>query len=297
MNIKFVIGICFLISAIFVGYGLMCENQVSPDTYAKKYRETVNELRQNTDLDIVRVFEMRYAYYKEDLKSFQNIQLQILIILITSLLVIFFKTEKITIPILSLSLPSGIIFLVSYLGGLYLWVNYGLTLNSLIDSRMSLHYIVKEIQSTSPKIEIGYEHSLEHILADSSMIDNWFSHFFNIFEGNDISGLKRFSIDIIEILGLYGIYGIVIGLFLATLIAITFEFVSRKKLPKYVGIAMLTFLFAMIILSFLVFVFKMPYVTYWLAAIWGFAGFNLVVWVWKGQNLVKEINKPKTPGY
>ncbi len=168
--------------------------------------------------------------------------------------------------------------------------HFGLKLNSVIDSRLATHYLLEDLQFNSFSEKIDYRYSLEHVLSDSSIIDNFCIHFFDINKGNNLSTnpFKNFLIRTLTYFGLYGIYGFLIGLFLATQIVACTEYIRIKKINNTVAILMSSFLLLMLCASSLTFGVKMPFVLIWIGAIWGWTSICIAIWKWNSLSVISK---------
>lgn len=295
--------LCFIVSLVtavlcfFVG--IRAQTEGHPDTHPKTYSERIkSEVPLKADfnndiLDLRDLFDIKYAYYQEQVANLKSIQFNILILIVAGLLIIVFKTRNIKIPWFDTEVPNGLLYLLLFLGGIYTWVNFGLTLNTVVDTRLALHNIVLELERTSSNT-VTYVYSLEHVLSDSNFIDNFCIHYFEIFENNGWDGSKKGLVEALTYFGLYGIYAYILGLFVATTLVSTTEYIRIKNINKGVARLMMTFGFIMLLLSSVVFLVKMPFIGVWVGAIWLWATIGIGVWKWHWYTLVdKRYNTTK----
>lgn len=245
---------------------------------SKKYKEDFKEIYidpqftidKEKGLTIKTLFDLKYDHYLNVSTSLGSIQKGIIIILMLSLMVLIFGAKK--IPFLGFTIPDTLIYIVAYFGGLYLLANFGLTFNALIENRLSLHAYVDQLEKASGGIH--YKNSIRHLLSDSTLGDNWFSHYFEIYINKETSTTEKFMSRSLGWLGLYGIYAVLIGLFQGVVLTTTIEFFRRKELILKYTYFMLSFLILMYLACASTFAVKFEYAIFWIASI------SLVITIW-----------------
>lgn len=60
----------------------------------------------------------------------------------------------------------------------------------MIEDRVSLHAYIDQFENASGWIH--YKNSIRHLLSDSTLGDNWFSHYFEIYTGEQASATEIF---------------------------------------------------------------------------------------------------------
>ena len=209
-----------------------------------------------------------------------------LVLLVSSILVLVFGVER--LPLIGITIPDNLIYMVIFFGGIYFWVNFGLTFNTLIDERLSLISYLDKIETFNGGA-ITYYNNPKHLLLDNSIMDNWFSHYFKIF-AKDSSNKLAF-----EILGLYGIYALVLGNYVANIVISAIEFTNRKALGPYLQAVLIVFAVAMIAASTFAFLDdNKRYAIIWMGAIWLFAAIVMFYWDKNGTRLYKMHRNKKT---
>lgn len=278
----------FVAAAIMVLYGI--EPSKKSQDFLKKYQfvyegNPIDQVYDNDQDELNRMkwlYDQRKEYYNTTLNSLQIIQKGLIVIILVSILVLVFGAKQINV--FSIAIPEGLIYFFILIGGVYLWINFGLTLNSALNSRMSLHHLARIIE-TNNFGRINYQHSLEHTLADASFIDNWCSHYYNIFER---SGYTNKTTKFFGYLGMYGLYSYVFGLFHACAITATYEFGLRKNINAKIQYIMLVFVVIMLLLGSLSFGNKFQHAFVWIGSIWFVNGIGLVYWYYRGKRLVEK---------
>ena len=265
INFIKIASLLFSISLLTWGLKVYVEN----NDVAKEYQGQFDEIYSSQhpdENDLYEFFNLKLGYYKDIVKSLGEIQKGIIIIIIISLLMLFFGADKLTV--FGYTVPDNLAFMIIFFGGQYLWANFGLTLNALIENRLSLHAYINELEQLKGGLE--YRNSLRHVLSDSTLGDNWFSHYFDIYKGRMPNNDQMITSKAIGWLGLYGIYAVVLGIFKFSVIATTLEFIKRKgpSMPLWARIVMPFFLFMMLTVSTLTFGLKMKYCMIWLGSIW-----------------------------
>ena len=281
---------------IFLGVGVMLiitgliDNQKQRD-YETNYQSQFDKIYikgDNADKlnNYKELYNLKYAYYQSLITKFSSIQKWMLVLLVSSILVLVFGVER--LPLIGITIPDNLIYMVIFFGGIYFWVNFGLTFNTLIDERLSLISYLDKIETFNGGA-ITYYNNPKHLLLDNSIMDNWFSHYFKIF-AKDSSNKLAF-----EILGLYGIYALVLGNYVANIVISAIEFTNRKALGPYLQAVLIVFAVAMIAASTFAFLDdNKRYAIIWMGAIWLFAAIVMLYWDKNGTRLYKMHRNKKT---
>lgn len=261
----------------------------SQDKVLAEFKETLptQVLLEDIGLSEKDIFDRRYEYYLGLQTKLDTIQFRMIVLTIIALLLLIFKTDKLDLPVLSISVPSGVVYLLVFFAGMYLWANLGLTLNACNNSRLSLHAILKTLESEQ-RIRVHYYHSLEHTLSDASLLDNWFSYYFDIFKRLPLTKDGKNANKILGWVGLFVIYGYFFGLYLASILISTYEYYKRKSINKFVAILMFSTLIIFFSVSTMAFSIKMPYSNHWMMTIWIFAAIGILTWIFYGDKLIKD---------
>ncbi len=275
-----------LITLIVFGYGYQkyTLDPELPISYQEKFSNIFEKGDQPKLKEKVysKLFDLKYAQYKENLAKFEDIQKWMLALLIISILVIVFGADK--VPLFGFTIPDNLIYFIVFFGGLYFWANFGLTFSALIDDRLALYSYLDKIEIAQGKI--SYLNSPKHLLMDNSLMDNWFSYFFKIFEEEpNVSDTVN---NIFGALGLYGIYAVILGLYKSLIFISVLEFIERKKLFLIVRIGLISFALAMTLTATAAFLLeKNSYATFWMGSIWLVVTGLSFFWHYWGQNIFK----------
>ncbi|GAB4510264.1 MAG: hypothetical protein Tsb004_12780 [Allomuricauda sp.] len=226
--------------------------------------------------DLMEYFSIKLDHYKAIVKSLSEIQKGLVVIVLIALLLVFFGAEKLTF--FGYTVPKSLAFIIIFFGGQYIWANFGLTLNAMIENRLSLHAYIDIMEGMDGGI--NYKNSLRHVLSDSTLGDNWFGHYFDIYQGRDPKPIEILASKAIGWLGLYGIYAIILGIFKFSLIAATLVFMNRhaNTIPDWLRNLMPIFLTIMLMVCTLAFVFKVAYSAIWMGTIWMVNSIALFLW-------------------
>ncbi|MFD0990475.1 hypothetical protein ACFQ1R_10235 [Mariniflexile jejuense] len=272
------------ISLITLGIHDYCNERDYQKRYQDSFKEIIKSGDSNKNVERYKdVFQLKHTYYENHLEKFSGIQTWMLAILCSSILVLIFGVDNISL--FNLNIPDGLLYMVIFFGGIYFWVNFGLTFNSLIDERLSLMSYLDKIEKYNWG-EIEYVNSPKHILLDNSLMDNWFIHYFEIFKDG-----KSESV-FFEILGLYGIYALNLGVYIGTIIISIIEFAKRKLLNVYFSGVLLLFAIAIFLASTYTFLIgDKQYSIMWMGAIWSFAAISLFFWDLSGDKMFKKYSK------
>lgn len=267
MNFVKYLSLAFTIIAFAVGIAIYSNDEYSPLEYMERFEKVYEDSNvvkiQDQNLTIKTLFDLKYDHYLNVSASLGGIQKGVIIILVISLMVLIFGAKR--IPFFGFTIPDTLIYIVTYFGGLYLLANFGLTFNALIENRLSLHAYIDQLENASGGIH--YKNSIRHLLSDSTLGDNWFSHYFDIYLGEEASATEIFMSRSLGWLGLYGIYAVLLGLFQGVVLTTTIEFFRRKELVLKYAYFMLSFLILMYLACASTFAVKFNYAIFWVASI------------------------------
>ena len=291
MNFIKYFTIACTLSAFIYGIMIYGYTEYKPTDYVCEF-ETIYEKsqpRSDEGLSIKTLFDLKYKHYANVTSSLASIQKGIIIILLISFMVLVFGAKE--IPFFGFTVPDTLIYIVAYFGGLYLLANFGLTFNALIENRLSLHAYIDQMENASGGID--YKNSIRHILSDSSIGDNWFSHYFEIYEGRNPSEEDSFLTQAMGWLGLYGIYAVLLGLFQGVVLTTTIEFLRRKKLQLKYAYFMISFMILMYLVTATTFVIKFTFPVFWIGAIALVIAIWLFFWHAQGRRIYDKYHKEK----
>ena len=124
-----------------------------------------------TGLPKEKIIEIRLSRYYADVISLNlNINLQALTFLLCIVLLTSRATET-TLPVININIQNRWLHIILPLVLLYFWLNFGYLLDQLIEGRLTLFKIMKQLGSTD-----GTDlWRLDPLLFDSGWIDAWFS--------------------------------------------------------------------------------------------------------------------------
>jgi len=265
-------------------------NGYSPSKYTEKFEKIYEDTAMDDAqrfLDVKTLFDLKYKHYKNVSASIGGIQKGVIIILIISFMVLIFGARE--IPFFGFTIPDTLIYIVVYFGGLYLFANFGLTLNSLIENRISLHAYVNYMENASGGIH--YTNSIRHLLSDASFGDNWFSHYFDIYQGRNPLEKTNIFANAIGWLGLYGFYAVIIGLFQGVVLTTTIEFLRRKGLKLKYAYFMISFLILLYMGCATAFIIKFQYPIFWVSSICLVLTIWLFFWHSNGKKIYMKFSK------
>lgn len=288
--------VLLIVLALFLTTGLagICLGSIFPPPKDKSvknietsYTNGASELVKRNVGNAKILFDERLKHYRSTLSDFRTIQIGMLTLVIISLLIIIFRPEKIEVPLISISIPSGIVYLIIYFGGIYLWANFGLTFDTLVNHRLSLHHLAIALD-----INLGngadYAYSFRHVLIDNSLIDNWFSVYFNIFSEASNGKTTDLLFRALGWIGLVGVYALLFGLYICCVVTSTVEFFEEKRIHKGVFYTMLIFLVFFFYVSTGALYMKMPYSTIWISIIFLFASIGIGTWLFKRNDFIRR---------
>ena len=209
-------------------------------------------------------------YFKNSDKLSSLIQL-LAAMTIIGLLILFYNPKSLELPIISINIPDTLLYISVSIGLVYLWLQFGLRLNSGVDSRLALHRMTGLIEHDDG-LRVAYNYSNINIYVDNSAIDTWCNYYYNIFGDGDPNPFHK----ILGFFGLYGIYGVFIGFIHSTSLALISEFYGKKKH----GLIYILYFFAllMFIVSGSGFIIKFIHGAYFISWVWIVVVLTLFLW-------------------
>lgn len=293
---KRIIAFCLFISVIFV----ICHYfvlDISTEEFTSELKDDSFWTNQTEDTYLGSsewIFDKRLANYQENLESLKGSITNILILLTLGVLLIFYRPEGITIPVISLKIPEMPLYFVIVFGAFYAWSNFGLELNSAIISRMTLHNNLEVLVDTpTDESKKADGKSPTQILFDQGVVDNWVVHYFPEevkVEGNE--GVLR----VWSTFGLYGLYGLMAGALFALSIITSVEFGRRMPKLKGPGTVLLIFSFLLTLIPTVLWgLYLHRYSSIYIGYMWLVTALGIYLWHTKGFHLAQELSKKLHP--
>lgn len=195
-----------------------------------------------------------------------------------------YRPDFLSIPIIGLKLPVNLLFPAVIVGLIYFWLQFGLSLNAGIDSRLMLHYMI-EYKEKIQDYKVDYKFSMENILVDKAILDTWCQHYFEFLGGRSsdsgfLSALSTF--------GLYSVYCTFWGLVHGVCMILLAEFyeIKRGMLKRLFYIIVLL----LFVLSHAAFFIEFPFAALTIAWVWFIVSLLILWWYLRGQEMAIQFS-------
>ena len=224
-------------------------------------------------LDIKTIYANRIANYKENSQKLSSIIQFMSGMLIVGLLMLFFRPKSLQLPVVSINIPDTLLYLAVPIGLVYLWLQFGLMLNSGIDSRLALQHMTELLEFNEETNEsVSYFYSNANNFSDNGIIDTWCNYYYKVFKEGDINEGHEW----LGIFGLFGIYGV----FIALIFSVTLLLIAEFKLIKKVNGIWVLYIFcaAMFLLSSGAFIGEFLHAYLFISFVWLLVGILVLIW-------------------
>ena len=250
-----------------------------PDTL--KLKDSYDAFDGETPESFVKeLYAKRYAdYLKNNNKMSGLIQLLAALVALGILLLIY-QPSSLEVPGIKISVPDTLLYIFISIGLVYVWLQFGLTLNSGIDSRLTLQSLNSLLESFN-EFSITYEYSDNNTLVDKGVLDTWFSFYHDAFAG----GSNDIAHQVLGCLGMFLIYGTFWGLAHA-ICFILISTLHEKKKGGAATIVLYTIAFLLFALADISFIWEFRYALLLMAWNWGVVVITMFMWNLKGDKLV-----------
>lgn len=231
------------------------------------------------------IYNHRYEHYQNTNKSMSNILQLMAALMLIGLLILFYRPKYLKIPILNIEMPRSLMYLSASIGLVYLWLQFGLTLNAGIDSRLALHFMTL-LRENIGDFEVAYVFSDTNTLLDRGVVDAWCTYYYDVMA----KGLNGESHAILSFFGLFVIYGTLWGVIHATCFILLITYYEIKK--AWIILLLLIIAVALFFISDYSFFDEFKHATLLLSWTWGIASTCLILWYFFGVDH-KSIPKEK----
>jgi hypothetical protein len=231
------------------------------------------------------LYKSRVSNYKEVSSDIKSVSQLLLAFIAIGLLIMFYRPDHMTVPVISVSIPDSLPYLFVSAGLLYLWIEFGLNLNAGIDSRLALHHLA-EYRETFQGYSVAYQFSDVNTFVDTGILDTWSGAFYELFDNGENTATKR-VLAWIGLLLVFGVFWAMIhAVCLILIVELYYKIGKNSLLSLFYGICALFFL-----ISCLTFASEFTHGLGVMAWMWGLAGFAIVLWKRKGVKLADEIER------
>lgn len=263
-------------------------NELSKDSLTfQQFELKENLLKSNKEVLLNDLFERRMNDYLENNEALQGLIKFFVILLVIGLLLLFFRPKKLVVPIISIEIPDVFLYLFISIGLIYMWLQFGLTLNSGINSRLALSKII-DIQEYFPPYKVSYFYSIRNILADDGLLDSWFGYYYNSFAEGRINWIHKQ----LTMFALFFIFGTFWGLIHAVCFILIADY-KRMKSNNLINV-----LYAFAVLMFLAsdsaFISQFGFASALMAWNWCVVLISVLLWKTKGIQIANRLELDST---
>ncbi len=257
--------------------------------YDKALREhvPVNLKNEQEKLIFEEAHKKRFVDYKENRKSLAAYIQLLSVFIIIGLLILFYMPSMLKIPVIGIDLPIELLFPSVIIGLVYLWLQFGLNLNSGIDSRLAITSSI-EMQETIGNKRVSHVYSEVNNLVDKSILDTWCHYYYKDFKRHDVKDEKG-SLDLLTRLGLFGVYATFIGLIHGVCLILISSYYEFKR--HSIKIILYAVVFLLFILSDYSFLDDFRHSIFFITFLWFIISMMILWWLFFGKNLAERIRQ------
>ncbi|GAB5416643.1 MAG: hypothetical protein Crog4KO_21310 [Crocinitomicaceae bacterium] len=261
-------------------------SRVYTDFDTSKYELNNEQLEQ-----LERLIDVRKENYTSNNENLNLLTQLLVAFLVLGALILFYDPDEFQMPFIEVTIPATLFHIFIAFGMVYLWIQFGLSLNTGVDGRLSLHYLIQEYE-TSAGSNLSPAFSEVHTLIDKGIIDAWCHWYYHVF---DMRTHGTFH-DIISWMGLYIVYGGFWGAIHAIAIMLSTTIYEKKRNKRGGKLLLTLFILTMVLLvaAGVTFIVEFPHASRLISVTWIFAAVILVYWVTRGRSIaslkINEIN-------
>jgi hypothetical protein len=155
----------------------------APDTIRPLLREKQEWLDTINGRDLVQdIYKSRTDFYTTANGNLMMVLDLLLVSMLLGVFILFYRPKELEIPLVKITLPDKLFYLVIPVGIVYLFFRLGLAMNAAIDSRLVLEAMTDHME-TLDGTRISYYYSNARTLVDQGLVDAWCTWYYDIFEG------------------------------------------------------------------------------------------------------------------
>ncbi|MCR9172352.1 MAG: hypothetical protein NXI10_07680 [bacterium] len=273
----------------------LTEKEFIEKDYVKKNYKSVFEYQSN-EVDnhvyseaqveqLERLIEVRKADYISNNENLNLLTQLLVAFLILGALILFYDPEEFQMPFIEVTIPATLFHLFIAFGMVYLWVQFGLSLNTGVDGRLSLNQLITEYE-LAKGVNINPSFSEIHTLIDKGIIDAWCHWYYHVF---DMRSHGPFH-DVISWIGLYVVYGGFWGAIHAVAIMLSTTIYEKKKDNTGGKLLLILFILTMLLLvaAGITFIVEFPHASRLISVSWIIATFILIYWIFWGREVARN---------
>ncbi len=202
--------------------------------------------------------------------------------LVLGVLILFYDPTEFQMPFVEVTIPATLFHLFIGFGMVYLWIQFGLALNTGVDGRLALHFLIQEVEQVDGN-HLSIAYSEVHTLIDKGIIDAWCHWYYRIF---DLRTHGRFH-DFISWIGLYLVYGGFWGAIHAVAIMLSTTIYEKKRSKRGGKLILLLFIATLILLvaATVTFIVEFEHASRLIAVSWFINILILFYWIKWGRDV------------
>lgn len=244
--------------------------------------ETERSLDENEIKRIERLIDVRKADYISNNENLNLLTQLLVAFLILGALILFYDPDEFQMPFIEVTIPATLFHLFIAFGMVYLWVQFGLALNTGVDGRLSLNQLILEYENSGGS-RINSSFSEIHTLIDKGIIDAWCHWYYHVFDSRSHGTFH----DVISWIGLYVVYGGFWGAIHAVALMLSTTIYEKKRNKRGGKLLLLLFILTTLLLvaAGVTFIVEFPHASRLIAATWLIATFILIYWIKWGRQI------------
>jgi hypothetical protein len=324
--ISLFIGISLILSAIicpYFGKGYFVIDKYNIDNLTSKKIEQLKLPRLDSLGDkYLNIYQNRKEHYMKSSNALSTIVNSLGICCLISILALYYETRD-SIYIAGVELPFKAVFLILPILMLYLWLSFGFTYFSALDSRNScfvaavkyeriidlkdsIGYEENDVNIPDSTLKINYHFSIIHNLEDMGIVDGSVHIFNGLYsedvyndfyynredkykESNESQNIavpipKREPLFWVVGMNLYLIFGTLLGISMGFIVTLLIRFRHLKTTDSIYSKYLVLIVFVMLCLSFAGFIMAKQYFLPFLGYMWIIAGIVIYIYVVRLRN-------------
>lgn len=208
--------------------------------------------------------------------------------LVLGALILFYNPNEFQMPFIEVRIPATLFHLFIAFGMVYLWIQFGLALNTGVDGRLALNFLIKDAEHFDSHT-VSASFSEVHTLIDKGIIDAWCQWYYRIFDTKTHGSFH----DIVSWIGLYIVYGGFWGAIHATAIMLSTTIYEKKRNQPGGKLLLILFIITLLLLAVasVTFVVEFKHASRLIGVTWLIATCILIYWIKWGRAIALKKNK------
>jgi hypothetical protein len=207
--------------------------------------------------DLAWVYEQRKDHYVGEVTAMDRWILLLLTFTTIGLALLIYRPPEFEIPSVGITIPTTPLYVCSSLALLYCWLGFGFTLQSALESRISLFEMMKLLEPA----HLRHFHSLVHTLEGNGLVDALAAWYLGH------NPLSKPASAVIAVT-LFGVYALIVAMAHFVTLSLPLVLVPILRRGEKGSIVMGAILAMLIAASYLAFFMKFPYMPWFGVAVW-----------------------------